>query len=332
MLGRLVVKDLRMMFRERTFVSIILLLLFVASFSTVVTFGLLLLYNPDYVQPGEAKIAVTGNCVIEGMCVDYAKAMEMFYAGEVDAVVVVAQQNGKTYVRVLLPENDIRAIKAVMTVKKELLKYEDSLRAEKGIPVFDVKTFYGGKDIEVPKGSSTVFEFIYLLLIPLLIITTAVAAAGMTIDSVCEEIQSRTIEVLLSAPVSTYIVSLSKVVAPAVFASLLIPLWLGLMIVNGVEIQSFLAVYVSAVAVVLIFTSAAYAVSVIARDRERSQLIFSIAVAGLLPAAVTKMTSPAILAGRIAAGADFSMGFVVAFFAVAIFLLVSTPFLLRLRV
>ncbi len=324
-------KDLLLMLRERTFVSIVFLLLFIASISSVVTFGLLLLYNPEYVgYTGKAKVAVVGECFLPGECVDSDKAMEMFSRGEVDAVVFVTKIGNKTYVDILVPEDEIKAIQVMTSLKKELVNYEQKLREKAGLPVSKFSFYSKIGKIDPPSGASMVFKFMYLILIPLMSVTTAIVAAGLTIDTICEEIQSRAVEVLLSTPLSPFRVSVSKIATPLIFSTALTFLWLVLLGINGVEISRPVEVFVLSTSISALFISIAYAMSVHFKDRERSQLYFSILAAGSLPLLVTKYFSPAVMVGRAAAGAEFDVTIAAIFAVLSFSLLLLLPFLFRI--
>ncbi len=326
----IVKKDLKLMFRERTFVSIVLLIVFVAGISSVVTFGLILLYNPDYLGfYGSSKVAVVGECFIES-CYDERTAMKLFKSGRVDAVLIVSDFNGIKYVDVIVPDDEIKAAQVLSYVKKLLTEYEEGLRDVYGVPNLELKVYSGSREVEIPSGSSTVFKFIYLILIPLLSITTAVVAAGMVIDSVCEEIQSRSIEVLLSTPLTPFKISISKITSPMIFSSLLTALWLLLLALNKVDIANPLLAFAISMSITAFFVSLGYLMAVRFGDRERAQLIFSILVAGSLPLLVTKYASPAVMVGRAAAGAEIDLT-IAAIFSVASFaLLAVSPFIAKI--
>lgn len=303
MLHKIAIKDLKEMLKERTFITVVILLLFIASFSSVLTLGLLILYNPEAVgYTPTVRIAVVGNCNISGECLTPETAVSYFNTGEVDALVILEKMgNKKIYARIILPENEIKAIQALLYIKKELIKYEKELQKQNGIPEFSMKVLVDGKEIEVPEGVSIVFRFIYLILIPLLAITTAVIAAGMTIDSICEEIENGTVELLLISPAGKRL-GLGKILAPFVLSSILIPVYLALLLINRIDISNLPEVYVSSLSLSGLFISLAYAISVYFGDRERTQLIFSIIAAGSLPLLISKTYSPAVVAGRLAAG------------------------------
>ncbi len=324
-------KDLLLMLRERTFASIVFLLVFIASISSVITFGLLMLYNPEYTgYAGGAKIAVVGECFLHGECVDADKAMEMFRDGRVDAVVFVTKVGNKTYVDVLVPDDEIKAIQVITSLKKDLVSYEEKLREKMGIPVPKLNFYSGSNRFDPPSGASMIFKFIYLILIPLMSVTTAIVAAGLTIDSICEEIQTKAIEVLLSTPLTPFKLSIAKITTPLVFSTALTILWLSLLRINGVEISKPLETFILSVSISALFIAVAYVMAARFGDRERAQLYFSIMAAGSLPLLVTKYLSPAVMVGRAAAGAEFDITAALVFAVTSFSLLLISPFAFRI--
>jgi len=256
--------------------------------------------------------------------------MEMFRRGEVDAVVFVTKVGSKTYIDVLVPDDEIKAIQVITSLKKDLVVYEEKIREKMGIPVPKFTYYSNGEKIEPPSGASMIFKFVYLILIPLMSITTAIVAAGLTIDSVCEEIQTRAIEVLLSTPLTPFKLSIAKITTPLVFSTILTVLWLLLLRINGVEILRPFETLILCIAISAFFISVAYVMAVWFGDRERAQLYFSIIAAGSLPLLVTKYLSPAVMVGRAAAGAEFDATVATAFTIISFLLLLLSPFVFRI--
>ncbi len=307
MLVTLISKEIKNSLRERTIASVILLVFFIAAFSSVITYGLIYLYNPSY-SNYPVKIAVVGDCRIgmDGICMTSDKAFEMFYSNKVDAIAII-KTTEKIYVDLILPEDDYRASIALSKIKSDLIKIEEELRKKSNVTIFEYKVIYQNQELKVPEGASVAFRFVYLILIPLLCITTAIVAAGIVIDSLTEEFERRTIEVLLALPISERLILFSKIVSPMLVSSILTTLWIALLILNGIEINNPPLVFVAGESLVSIFILTAYIIALKLKDRERSQFLFSIIATGVLPVLITKSWSPAVICGRIAAGSDFSL-------------------------
>ncbi|MEM0332157.1 MAG: ABC transporter permease subunit [Archaeoglobaceae archaeon] len=307
MLVALISKEIKNSLRERTIASVILLVFFIAAFSSVITYGLIYLYNPGY-SNYPIKMAIVGDCGvgIDGICTTSERAFEMFYTNKVDAIVIIKTIE-KTYVDLILPEDDYRAPIALSKIKRDLIKIEEELRKKNNATIFEYKVIYQNQELKVPEGVSIAFRFVYLILIPLLCITTAIVAAGMVIDSLTEEFERGTIEILLASPLSERMILFSKIVSPMLVSSVLTTLWIALLILNGIEIHNPPLVFIAGVSLASIFILTAYIIALKLKDRERSQFLFSIIATGVLPVLITKSWSPAVICGRIAAGSDFSL-------------------------
>jgi len=318
-------KDLRSVLRERTFLMTVALQLFVAMFASVITFGLLVLYNPTYAGVGgSVDVGLAGNApILESVLkpVKYdsiQKAMEDFKRGKIDALVWLPEENlnSTNFVRVYLPKKEITAIKASIFLKKRFIEYEKKLREMKGIPGDPGLKIYSTdfNKKEVPEGSSIPFKLIYVALIPLLMITTAATVAGMYIDLITEEVESKTIYVLLTSPLTPLELITSKMLAALILSAALTPTWMVLLILNHVEIHNPLLVAVISLITCAIFISIA-SIATLAGDRERAQLIFSLAVIAIIPLFFSSPLTPVGLVTRVAAGSPFEAYVIVAYIA-----------------
>ncbi len=281
-------KDLRSMLKERTFVSVILLLVFVASFASVLTFGLLVLYNPTYLNilfENELKVGVAGDSpVLQSFFggrhyTSLKDALYDFYSGKIDVIVWLPKENltkGANYVEVFLPRDEVKSIQASIVVKKKLLEYQDYLRKIRKIPEGGKLKIYtiDYERLEVPQGVSMVFKFIYVVLIPLMMITTAVIAAGLFIDLITEERETGTMDLLMVACKKEEIIS-GKILASILLPLILTPIWLLLLMMNGVEINNFFAVLSISYSLSFFMISISALIVTFFKDREISARFFA---------------------------------------------------------
>lgn len=316
-------KDLRSVAKERTFLMAIGLQLFVAMFASVLTFGLLVLYNPSYAGVGgEAKVGFVGDApILESVLkpVKYdsiQRGMEDFKSGKIDALVWLPKENvnSTNFVRVYLPKEEIKAIQASIFLKEKFVEYEKRLREMRGIPSESGLKIYSTdlESINVPEGASVPFKLIYVVLVPLLMLTTAATVAGMFIDLVTEEVESKTALVLLASPLTPTGIITGKIIAAILLSLALTPTWMVLLILNGVEMHNPLLVALLAIATSAMFICVA-CIAILTGDRERAQLVFSLAVIAMVPLFFSSPLSPAGLITRIAAGSPFEAYAVIAY-------------------
>ncbi|AIY89214.1 ABC transporter permease [Geoglobus acetivorans] len=303
-------KDLRLIVRERTIMSAIAILIFIASFTSVITFGLLVLYKPDSVATGSVRIGVAGNCPVLKSFADerypeLEDALNDFYAGKIDAVLYLPEENytSANFVTVFLPKNEITGILAGTQVKEILQKYQKAMRERRGIPGddgFRVYSLDGGK-AELREGSSMTFRFIYAILIPLLLITTAIIAGGLVIDLISEEYETRTLDVILSTPMSITDFISAKVFSALIVSAVLSAVWVFLLHVNTGIFRPVLLLILS-VSFSMIFASIGAIISSGLKDRERSQLVFSILSVSIVTVSFTHPSMISGVSARISAG------------------------------
>ncbi len=332
---RIALKDLRSIKREKTILIVICLLFFVASFSSLVVIGLTLLYSP--MGYSEAKVGLVGDAPIFSSVVHpihYSSielALKDLIDGKIDAVVVFNENiSGTNYITVYLPREDIKAIKATLYLRKKLMEYQDALRKLRGIPTLNLKVYEDGKEIEVPEGYSLHFRFIYVMLIPLLTITTAIVVSAFLIDSICEEVETKTLDVLLSA------VELDDVIAGKVLATLLLSIaltvfWIIMLMLNRIVIYNPALVFLIAISVSLMMSAISLTVSAFMLNRERSQLVFSIVVISIIMLMFSTSSSPIALLVRVAANSRYTPIEVVACFGFSMQILILSLFIAKKR-
>lgn len=328
-------KDLKSAFKERTIISIVGLQLFVALFASVITFGLLVLYSPGatgYAIDKDVRLGLVGDAPVLRDTIDpYSTydsldaALEDFYQGKIDSVVFLTQErySDTNFVRVILPKEEVKAIQSSLLLKERLKEYEHKMRSMRDVPPsLDLKTYTPQfKEIEVPESVSITYEFIYILLIPLLVITTAATSAGMFIDLISEEKETRTAHVLLSTPLGEQQIIQGKMLSSVLLTTLLTPTWILLLILNGIEIANIPLVFLISISISLIFLAISALSVSISRDRERAQLVFSLLIVGVIPLMFSSPELPAILTSRIAAGSPFSMEYLLLYPLIGLVLL-----------
>jgi len=277
---KIALKDLKALTREKTILLAILLLISISSLSQIVAMGLSILYSPSFYQ--KVDIGLVGNApIFESVAkpVKYKslnKALEDLRSGKIYAIVVLNENaTGVNYVTVYIPREDVKAIRVIPYLRSVLMDYQDSLRNSKGIPVLRIQAYdFSGNWIDVLEGISVKFRFIYTVLIPLLVVLTAVILSIYIIDVMCEELETKTIDVL-AISVNLRDVVIGKVIASLAVALLLTSMWILALVVNGVNIDVPLTAF-SAFTFYHLLIPIALITSAIVKNRERSQLVFSL--------------------------------------------------------
>lgn len=315
-------KEIGSVLRDRTIIISILIQLFIASFSSGLLLGMLSLYDADTIMrfSGEGiRIGVVGDgnaplaslLTERGLSVQafptLTEAQSAFYGGEVLALVDAPQDtNGLIEVKLYLPDSDTISSLIRMVIQEPLKQYENYLRAERGIEV---------RYADLNGRPATSFEFIYSVLIPMLMFFPAFVAGSMSIDMITEEVENKTLQTLLSAPLTVSGMIGAKIVSAVTIAIVQCSAWLALLDLNGINIQNKAWILFLALVVAGITSTSASITAAFLQDRERSQFIYSLLLLAGVSISTMLDLSPITTMSRLAVGDAYTSGWHVMVFA-----------------
>ena len=279
----MVKKELRSVSRERTIMIAIMIQLVIASFSSAILVGLLSFYDPDSITVNTratVRVGLLGDGtspLVSYLRESNVRVTRLFNIEQaeralrnraVDALLVVPQDTGGTMdLQMVVPRSETISALILTLLKEPLTRYENSLRAARGVAV---------QYTDVRGLPSTTFEFLYSVLIPVLLFFPAFVAGSMVIDSIAEEIENHTLETLWSAPVSLESILGAKVAAALALAVVQCLVWILLLRVNQIRIDNAAAVLGLAVLVAAINALGSALTAMALRDRERAQFLYSL--------------------------------------------------------
>jgi ABC-type Na+ efflux pump permease subunit len=315
-------KELASVVRDRTIVIAILIQLFIASFSSALLLGMLSLYDSDTIMKfggAQMKIGMVGaaDSPLESFIskrglqvVPYstlAEAETEFFQNKASAIIVIPQGTRDTAeIKLYLPDSEAVSSLIRMVIQEPLKQYENYLRGQNGIEV---------RYTDLKGKPSISFEFIYSVLLPMLMLFPAFVAGSMSIDSITEEVEGNTLQTLLSAPLSVNGMIGAKITAAVIISFLQCAAWLTLLQLNEIAIQHAAWILLLALIVAGITSTCAALAAVLLKDRERSQFIYSLIL--LAAAAISTLLdfSPIKTMSRLAIGDAYTSGWNVAVFA-----------------
>lgn len=316
-------KELASVIRDRTIVISILIQLFIASFSSALLLGMLSLYDSDTIMkfsgPG-IKIGMVNSS--DDMLASFMRehglqvirystlqeAQAAFFQNEVSAVVdTPLDANGLTEIKLYLPDLDAINSLIRMVIQEPLKQYENYLRTQKGIEV---------RYADLKGKPSTSYEFVYSVLIPMLMFFPAFVAGSMSVDAITEEVENKTLPTLLSTPLSINGMVGAKVLSSVILSFLQCVAWLALLQMNDITIQNTGWILILATIVAGITSTAAALGAVMLQDRERSQFIYSLMLLAGAGISTLLNISPITALSRLAIGDAYTSGWNVAVFAV----------------
>ena len=310
-------KEFKGLFNERTILLAVLLQLFIALFSSFLMVGLASMYDPSSLSkysPSRYSIAYTGN---ESPLLTSLEASSDFRVYQMDLSTAVAALKERKLAAVIfvpdtLPDatdpvkitlyalqNDLQAAIVDVKLKDIFLNYEQDLRE---IRADRLKEELIG--IQIPKtgGGGDFYEFVYGLLIPLLVFMPAIIASALVIDLITEEYQHETLETLVSTPITFTEIVWGKVLACELLVPLQAGAWLILLMINGIAIQNAGLILVQVIISSLILILLGTLTALHYRERTAAQFIFSTALVVVILFALALPDNPLNLLTRLAVG------------------------------
>ncbi|MCX6691104.1 MAG: ABC transporter permease [Methanoregula sp.] len=310
-------KEFRGLFNERTILLAVLLQLFIAMFSSFLMVGLTSMYDPSSLSKYSRFRYSVGYCGNDSGLRDYLDKSPDFkvYGMELSPAVAALKERklaAVIYVPDTAPDaddpvkitlyslqNDLQSAIVNVKLKDIFLKYEKDLR---GVRVARLNEQPIPLQIPAARGGGDFYEFVYGLLIPLLLFMPAIIASALVIDLITEEYQHETLETLISTPVTFAEVVWGKVLA----CELLIPLqagaWLLLLMINGIAIDNvpLILVQVTLTSFLPILLGALTALHY--RERTSAQFIFSTALVVVILFVLALPANPLNILTRLAVG------------------------------
>lgn len=303
--------------RERTLLVALAIQVFVAGFSSFLVVGLASLVDPSAL-PGSTTITVA---VVDDDTTlrDFLRANDIavldppnnetayyeFHAGRVDAILINKGSRAWNATKpieleLVLPDGNLRTTFTVAKLKDVLTLYEDQVRAARGDRL-ERQPFLLNESTKPTGGGG--FEFVYTLLVPLLVFLPVVLSGALVADAFTEEVQRGTLGILLSTPATLTEIVGGKLLGNAILAPLLAGVWLGLLAVNGIAISGAWAILLLASAGAIVMGGLACLVGLLTGDRHKAHLIYAMVLFLIAGGLSFLPQSPVNLMARFAAGA-----------------------------
>jgi ABC-type Na+ efflux pump permease subunit len=308
---RIAVRELVSLRREKTIALALLVQLFVAAFSSFLVVGLVAMYEPGSAA-GEVtvEVGVSGNAsddLVEAVEGDGRRAVEFssrdaatnaFRSGEVDAVLHgTTYPDGRVVVDAAVPDGEFRTTIVVVQVKEALAALERQRRVELAHRL-DATPISLPPDVE----ASAYLGFTYGVLVPVLAFLPVFISGSVAVDSISEEIERGTLELLRVAPVSLPEILDGKALAAAALAPAQTALWLALLAGNGVTIAHPVAIVALVAALGTLAVAAGGGLALAVGERRDAQLLYSFGVLVAFGAAALLPEDPANAVAKLAIG------------------------------
>jgi hypothetical protein len=257
-------------------------------------------------SPLDSFISQRGLTVVPFATLGEAEAV--FFQNGVSAIFVVPDGITDTAeIKLYLPDNEAVSSIIRMVVQEPLKQYENYMREKNGVEV---------RYTDLKGKPSTSFEFIYSVLLPMLMLFPAFVSGSMSVDSLTEEVENNTLQTLLSAPLSLNGMISAKITSSVIIAIVQCVAWLSLLRLNDIAIEN--TGWILLLALIMAGITSTFAVlgAVLLKDRERSQFIYSLSLLAAAAISTLLNVSPITTLSRLAIGDSYTGGWNVAIFAV----------------
>lgn len=310
-------KEMGSLINEKTLVLAIIVQLMIASFSSLLIIGLASFFDPsalDKYSENRANVGIVGEGELRQFIEksniklhyyrDLSSAIADFNKNKIDAVVLIPPQSAEgteiIQIVIYLPKSDIKGTFVTLQLKKPLEEYETFVRDVRGTRIgFEPVRLYVDS---IPKKTSTNFEFIYGILIPLLVFTPVFISGGLVIDMLTEEFERKTMELLMVSPASFSEILNGKMLTAILIVPMQVFLWLMLVSFNGVSVYNIgiILLLISIIGVIIVLIGAMVAVKY--KERAISQYIYSLILILLFLLGYLFADSPFNLVTRLSSG------------------------------
>ncbi|WP_281193524.1 ABC transporter permease [Halorubrum sp. F4] len=311
---------------EKTILLAVGIQLFIAAFSSFLVVGLVSMYDPGALDGAEIEVAAAGDAVegleraaaeVPGASVtryeDPAAARAAFDHNAADAAAIVTRDDGGGIsVAVTAPDATVETTVIVVQLRDLLQAYERTERVERAdslsqspLPLPDLT------------GTSPYFTFTYTVLIPVLVFLPVFISGSLVVDSITEEVDEGTLELLRVAPVTIGEIVDGKALAAVAIAPGQALLWLLLLELNGTPVANVPTILALMTALTTLVVGVAAAIAAAAPDRRAAQFLYSVAVLVVFGGATAVAGGPTNAVARLAIdSADPATTLAVAVYAV----------------
>jgi ABC-type Na+ efflux pump permease subunit len=303
-------RELSVLRREKTIVLALLIQLFIAAFSSFLVVGLVSLYAPGEVDGYTVEVALTGDATDDLLAAaeeadgiraqpysTQSAARDAFDRGEVAAVLAAERRDGQVHVDAVAPTSNVQTTVIVVQLRKTLRAYE---RAERIDRATNLETEILALAPE-PR-SSPYYGFTYTVLVALLLFLPVFVSGSIVVDSLTEEFDRGTFELLRVAPVSVREILEGKLLTGVVLAPAQAALWLALLSLNGTPVHAPGRLLALVTALTLLVVVLGVAVSLPVGSRRAAQSLYSLGTLTLFAIATLSPGDPVNTVALLAIG------------------------------
>ncbi|MFB6162697.1 MAG: ABC transporter permease [Halococcoides sp.] len=308
---RIARREIASLGREKTIVLAILIQLFVAAFSSFLVVGLTSLYDPA-ATGGEQTIeaAISGDAVeeLQRAAAEHdavsvtpldsqSAALRALRAGRVDVALHTAVVDRQIAVTAYVPEGSVGPTVYVATVTELLETLERQERIVRADAI-ERQVLATPRPVE----SNQYYSFIYTVLVPLLLFLPPYIMGSVVVDTLSEEFERSTIELLEVAPIDRRTILDGKTLGLVALAPIQAAAWLALFAINDIAVARPIALLAFVAGAALALGALGGGLALAFRRRRPAQLLYSILGLTLLAATAAFPEHPVNTVAKLGVG------------------------------
>lgn len=306
-------RELASLRNEKTIILAILIQLFVAAFASFLVVGLVSMYDPGTLAGVGLTVAISGDAGqevelafsdVEGLETEQFESLEAAQEAfddpnaDIDAVVDGSRtQDGRIRVRATVPDEEILTTVLVVQLQDGFVILEEQER-DRNADRLSFSPLSPPDNVE----PAPYFGFTYTILVPLLLFLPVFISGSIAVDSVSEELERGTMELLRTAPVSFGGIVDAKLVATAGLAPVQALAWIMLLQLQGTPISNVVPLLAIVTALAGALVAGGLLISLLTPDRRQAQLVYSVGVLAVFTASVYLPEHPANTVAKLAIG------------------------------
>jgi ABC-type Na+ efflux pump permease subunit len=314
-IAKKIMKDL---LREKTITFAIMLQLFIIFTSSVLLTNASTFFDTTSIAGGDPiTIALTGDSYVAQRIEPYFErseiyavvypeevtALEKFEEGDIDGILVfnTSEDYLPIYIDMIVPKGDVKASIITSSVKDALEIYENELRDRYLAEPNAIRLDRLHMTRKANPVTTQIFEALYNILIPFLLLMPGVLLGGLVIDIIIEELETKTLNLLMliisfrrylfEVLVSILALSMAQVV-----------LWQYLLSIQGIVIANLPQITVLTLILNFLLFVMCILLTLAVNDKTRAQLIYSFVVILLFATAPLFSINPIRVISRLAIG------------------------------
>lgn len=279
-------RELASLRSEKTILLALAIQLFIAAFSSFLVVGLVSLYDPGATQGAQTiELGISGEASEEiDRLVDAGTAreaivyetredtLEAFGDRQIDGVLIATHaEDSRIHIEAVAPEGDFRTTLVVTQIREALLEVETERRGT-------LSSRLERQPLTEPPqpDANPYFGFTYTILVPVLVFLPAFISGSIASDSLAEEIERNTLELLRVAPLSIPEIVDGKALTMVAIAPAQAALWLVFLELNGTHIARPIEILVLVAAMTGILVVIGATLAIVIGIRREAQLLYSL--------------------------------------------------------